>query len=265
MQVVGVVAVDVVAVGVDGVGGDQDIGQVEVVEQCGECGDLAAFLLDRDLPEDRTTGLVEYRHQMRLSVATIITAPVLGPVLGPVLIVTVDGQMGAAHGLAVHGQDPALLAGRHPIRRWCLGKLGLDPDPHRGLDRDRVQIGQNRRMVQACGTTVPTPSRSRMVWPVSWAYSAIAANERAPVSTAHAPNSRIAATPWRIPRALRGSGTAAKASTRDNATAGTVLTIEGDLRVIEGGNDRGDLQCGHGLPDVIKDLRPGAWLAAGGR
>jgi hypothetical protein len=24
--------------------------------------------------------------------------------------------------------------------------------------------------------------------------------------------------------------------------------------VIEGGNDRGHLQCGHGLPDVIKDL-----------
>ena len=30
--------------------------------------------------------------------------------------------------------------------------------------------------------------------------------------------------------------------------------VEGGLRVIEGGNDRGHLQCGHGLPDVIKDL-----------
>ena len=56
-------------------------------------------------------------------------------------------------------------------------------------------------MVQACGTTVPTPSRSRMARPVSWAYSAIAANDRAPVSTAHAPSSTIASTPWRIPRA----------------------------------------------------------------
>ena len=58
--------------------------------------------------------------------------------------------------------------------------------------------------------------------PVSWAYSPIAANDRAPVSTAHAPSSRIATTPWRIPRALRGSGTSANASTSDNATAGTV-------------------------------------------
>ena len=77
-------------------------------------------------------------------------------------------------------------------------------------------------MVQACGTTAPTPSRSRMVRPVSWAYSPIAANDRAPVSTAHAPSSRIAATPWRIPRAFRGSGTSPNASTSDNAATGTV-------------------------------------------
>ena len=47
MQVVGVVAV-----GVDGVGGDQDIGQVQLVEQRGERGDLAALGLDLDLAED---------------------------------------------------------------------------------------------------------------------------------------------------------------------------------------------------------------------
>ena len=57
--------------------------------------------------------------------------------------------------------------------------------------------------------------------PVSWAYSAIAANDRAPVSTAHAPSSTIANTPCRIPRALRGSGSR-KDSTSDNATVGTV-------------------------------------------
>jgi len=39
----------------------------------GEGGDLAAFLLDRDLPEDRAAGLVEYRYQMRLPVATVMT------------------------------------------------------------------------------------------------------------------------------------------------------------------------------------------------
>ena len=73
---------------------------------------------------------------------------------------------------------------------------------------------------------------------MSWAYSAIAANDRAPVSTAHAPNSRIANTAWRIPRAFRGSGTSLNASTSDNATVGT-SAVEGDLRLIEGGNDRG--------------------------
>jgi DNA invertase Pin-like site-specific DNA recombinase len=32
------------------------------------------------------------------------------------------------------------------------------------------------------------------------------------------------------------------------------LAVEAGLRLIEGGNDRGHLQCGHGLPDVVKDL-----------
>ena len=81
---------------------------------------------------------------------------------------------------------------------------------------------RTRRMVDSCGTTTPTPSRSRMVRPVSWAYSAIAANDRAPVRTAHAPSSRIANTPWRIPRGFRGSGTSLNASTSDNAAAGVV-------------------------------------------
>jgi hypothetical protein len=32
------------------------------------------------------------------------------------------------------------------------------------------------------------------------------------------------------------------------------VRVEGDLRMIEGDNDRGDCWCGHGLPDLIKDL-----------
>jgi len=32
------------------------------------------------------------------------------------------------------------------------------------------------------------------------------------------------------------------------------LRREGDVRVIEGSNDRGHWQCGHGLPDAVKDL-----------
>ena len=82
---------------------------------------------------------------------------------------------------------------------------------------------------------------------MSWAYSAIAANDRAPVSTAHAPSSTIANTPWRIPRALRGSGISPNASTSDNATARDGLAVEGDLRMIEGGNDRGHCSAGTGF------------------
>jgi len=51
--------------------------------------------------------------------------------------------MGTTNRLAVHRQDPAPLAGRHPVRPGCLGKLGLDPGPHCGVDRVRVEIGQN--------------------------------------------------------------------------------------------------------------------------
>src|SRR4051794_7405615 len=32
------------------------------------------------------------------------------------------------------------------------------------------------------------------------------------------------------------------------------LAVEAGLRLIEGGNDRGHLQCGHGFPDVVKDF-----------
>jgi hypothetical protein len=60
-------------------------------------------------------------------------------------------------------------------------------------------------MVDSCGTGAPTPRRSRITRPASWAYSAITANEHAPVRTAHVPNDRIASTLWRIPRALQPS------------------------------------------------------------
>jgi len=60
---------------------------------------------------------------------------------------------------------------------------------------------------------------------VSWAYSA--ANERAPVSTAHAPSSRIVSTPWRIPRALRGSGTSLNASALSKEISAPMLFLVG--------------------------------------
>jgi hypothetical protein len=74
-------------------------------------------------------------------------------------------------------------------------------------------------MVDSWAITTPTPRTSSTTRPASWAYSATAVNDRAPANTAHAPISNTANTPWRTPRALRGSGTAARASTSDNTTA----------------------------------------------
>src|SRR5204862_654975 len=93
VQVVGVVAVCVRCVG-----RDQDVGQVHVVEQCGERGDLAALFGDSNLPEDRPAGLVEYRHQMRLPITTA-TATASGAVG-----VGTGRDVGASHGLAVQGE-----------------------------------------------------------------------------------------------------------------------------------------------------------------
>jgi hypothetical protein len=42
-------------------------------------------------------------------------------------------------------------------------------------------------------------------YPGSWAYSAIATNDRGPVRTGHALTSNTASTPWPTPRAERGS------------------------------------------------------------
>jgi len=81
------------------------------------------------------------------------------------------------------------------------------------------------RMVDSCGTRAPIPSRSNTTCPVSWAYSAIATNERAPASTAHALTSSTASTPWRTPRAARGSGIAARASSSDNAVRSTLVFV----------------------------------------
>jgi hypothetical protein len=54
-------------------------------------------------------------------------------------------------------------------------------------------------MVDSCGATAPIPSKSNTTCPTSWAYSAIATNERAPARTAHALISSTASMLWRTP------------------------------------------------------------------
>ena len=51
--------------GVQGIGADQDLVQVQLVEQGDERGDLAALRIHLYLPEHRAAVLVDHRHQMR--------------------------------------------------------------------------------------------------------------------------------------------------------------------------------------------------------
>ena len=52
-------------------------------------------------------------------------------------------DVGAAHGLAVQRENLALLAHRDTVGRGPVGKLGQRPGAHRGLDRVRVEVLQD--------------------------------------------------------------------------------------------------------------------------
>src|SRR5215218_2971685 len=85
------------------------------------------------------------------------------------------------------------------------GGQGVDVQPAEraadgGLGRHRQWSGASRR----------APSAARTGWGASVVHSAMAANERAPASTAAAARARIATSGWRRPRALRGSGMVAR-------------------------------------------------------
>jgi hypothetical protein len=95
VQVVGVSAV-----GVQTIGGDEHVGQVEIVEQGAERGDLACLVIDLDLPEYDPSGLVEHWHQMWE----------VDPAVGGADAVT-------AQGLAVQGEHAALFTPRCSRRR----------------------------------------------------------------------------------------------------------------------------------------------------
>jgi hypothetical protein len=83
-------------------------------------------------PRTRAAGLVEHRHQMRLPKPAAVGA---GAGAG--------GDVGAADGFAVQGQDLALLAGRDTVGCRSVGELGQHPRAHRGLDRGGVKVLQH--------------------------------------------------------------------------------------------------------------------------
>ncbi len=160
------------------------------------------FLCDLNLAEHATAGLVEHRHQMREP----------DPAVG-------GTDAGAAQGLAVQGQHAALFSPGCALR----GRLGAELGQHPGLQRRLQRRGVDPLQDPADGRLVRSdrahPSTSARARPTSWAYSAIAVNDRAPANTAHAPSSNTARTPWRTPRGFRGSGTRDRASTSDNPAA----------------------------------------------
>ena len=178
---------------------------------------------------------------MRLPVAAV-TAPVLALVLAPGVGVLVDAQVGAAHGLAVHGQDLALLARRDTVRRGCLGELGQRPGPHRGLDRDRVEIGQD----PADGAGVrhdradPEPVEDAAAGVVGVLADR---GERArPGQHRARPQQQDRRHTVADPAGFTRVGNRTERLDQGQRHRRDGLRVEADLRVIEGGNDRGHLQ-----------------------
>jgi hypothetical protein len=112
--------------------------------------------------------------------------------------------------------SPPTATARHWLaaglgRSWSASQAPMAPASASASRRTRV-----RRMVASAGTAKwsgasrQAPSAARIGWDASATYSAIAAIDRAPASTAAAAMARMAPKGWRRPRVARGSGTAAR-------------------------------------------------------
>lgn len=177
--------------GLERVGGDHHAGQVQRRKQRGERGDLLGRAGDLALGQHLAALLVHRRQQMRRAAVAA-------------------GTSGAANGLAVHGHCPP-LAGR-PTLRLPVGQPGANSSGQGVWVQARKRaadggLGRDTPVARACWRA---PSAARTGWGESAAHSAIAAIDRAPVSTAAAAMARIASSGWRRPRTLLGSGTRAR-------------------------------------------------------
>jgi hypothetical protein len=108
-------------------------------------------------------------------------------------------------------------------------------------------------MVEACGTTAPTPSVSRIVRPLSWGVLGDRGERARPGQYRARPQQQDREHIGAYPPGLARVGNLAQRVGQGQRRGWGPLAVESDLRVIEGGNDRGPVQCGHGLPDAIKD------------
>ena len=94
-----------------------------------------------------------------------------------------------------------------------------------------------------------------MARPVSWAYSEIAANDPRTGQDRARPEQQDRQHTVAYPAGLPRVGNLAQRFNRRQHRYWDDLWREGDLQLIQGGDDRGHCKCGHGLPDVIKDIR----------
>lgn len=93
-----------------------------------------------------------------------------------------------------------------------------------------------------------------MLRPVSWEYSAIAANDRRTGQHRACPQQQDRQHTMAYPTDLAWVGNLTERLNQRQRDRRGGLAVERDIRLIEGGDDRGHLRRGHGIPDVIKDL-----------
>lgn len=199
MQIFGVLALRV-----QGIGGDDQTAQIgDGVEKCGEHRDLVALLADLDLTQHDPAVVVQARHHH----------------LRPLLTVAGARSAFPSTATARRGDRPCRLP--DVPARAALTR----PDnqaPIAVSNPSPVNAQSARRIVDAFGAPIPIPHKvpSTASPTASAAHSAIAANDRAPETTAHTDTNRIAENRCRTPRFLRGSGTDSNTSSKPPRASG---------------------------------------------
>jgi len=186
--------------GVECVGGDHHAVKVELGQQRPKAGDLFGRAADLLLGQHRAAGVVHRRQQVH-------RAAVAG------------GGAGATQGLAVDRHRPlpwppplGIASAVAAVMALAVGEPGADRGGQGvGVQpAERAADGASAGTAQWSGASRRAPSAARTGWGASVAHSAMAANERAPASTAAAARARMATSGWRRPRAPRGSGMVAR-------------------------------------------------------
>lgn len=106
---------------------------------------------------------------------------------------------------------PGRPAGRHPTRFITAARSSASPSTHASTRRMVASSGTGQASVR---TSQRPPKASSAPVGTSAAHSPTATSEVAPASTAAAASARTYTKAWRTPRRERGSGTAARHSSR---------------------------------------------------